>query len=219
MIDSKVMASQEVLKMLGGHVEFPETDHRLRYLLENFPCEKLSAIEFGCWHGWHTVQLARRFAHVSAIDVRPENIAKTLLRLHLLGIKNVDVILGDVEDLHFKADVLVHVGVLYHLFNPVAHLHRVLPNCNILCLDTHINRPNLKRSVEVYNGVAYHGGVYNEHGWADPLSGVQETSFWLDEAELKRVLFDLGFATVHEHRHTAPTGERLCIVATRTLMV
>lgn len=219
MIDSVILAHKETLKMLGGHVEFPEVDHRLRFLLDNFPCEKLSAIEFGCWHGWHTVPLARRFQHVSAIDVRPENIAKTLFRLHLLGIKNVDVLLGDVDDLHFKMGVLVHVGVLYHLFNPVAHLHRVLPNCDILCLDTHINQPSLVKSAEIYNGVTYSGGVYNEHGWADPLSGVQETSLWLDEEELRRVLFDCGFAVVHEYHHTVPAGERLCIVATRISMV
>ncbi len=210
-----ILAQQQLLQMLGGHIEFPELDFRLKYLLDNFNCEDLTAVEFGCWHGWHTVPLARKFRHVSAIDVRPDNIAKTLLRLHLLGIKNTDVILGNVEDLHYKADVLVHIGVLYHLFNPVAHLHRVLPNCSILCLDTHINKPELTPTIEIYGGISYSGGLYREHGWKDPLSGVNDTSVWLDEDVLTSILIRHGFEIVHEKRHVVSAGPRLNIVAVR----
>lgn len=211
------LVSQEINQMLGGHVEFPVIDERLKYLFNNYHCDGMTAVEFGCWHGWHTVPLARRFRRVLAIDIRPSNIAKTLLRLHLLNIKNADVILGDVENFYYKADVLVHIGVLYHLSNPVAHLCHVLPNYNILCLDTHINKPELKPTIEIFEGQRYHGGLYHEHGWNDPLSGVDKTSLWLDEADLRRVLYDCGFWVVNEYYHETLAGKRISIVAVRTL--
>lgn len=216
--DWKVLADKQIAEMFGGYLEFP-VDHRLQHLLTHFPCQSLRAVEFGCWHGWHTATLARHFQHVTAIDIRPDNIAKTLLRLHLLAVKNVEVVLGNVDEFDFQTDVLVHVGVLYHLFNPVAHLHRVLPRCHILCLDTHVNKPSLQPTVEFYDGVPYAGGLYKEHGWKDPLSGIEAVSVWLDEAVLKQVLFKLGFAVVHENHHEAPTGPRLTLVATRTSFV
>jgi hypothetical protein len=57
--------------------------------------------------------------------------------------------------------------------------------------------------------------VYNEHGWHDPLSGIDASSIWLDEAVLRAILAKHGFRTLHEQRHNAPAGPRLNIVATR----
>ncbi len=209
----------ELLEMLGEHIEFPEPDFRLRYLFDHFPCDQLTATEFGCWYGWHTVPLARKFKHVTAMDVRPGNVAKTLLRLNLLNVKNVDVVLANVEEVEFETDVLVHIGVLYHLFRPAAHLHQVLNKCQTICLDTHINKPDLQPVTEHYNGETYTGGLYKEYGWKDPLSGVGAHSLWLDEHVLRSVIAKHGFVVVHEERHVVPAGPRLNLVATRNIYV
>lgn len=216
--DWKAAAIEQAITMLGGYIEFP-IDHRLKWLFDNFQCDKLTAVEFGCWYGWHTASLARKFKKLTAIDVRPDNISKTLLRLNMLGLSNVDVKLADVNEFGFEADVLVHIGVLYHLFNPVAHLHKVLPHCKIICLDTHVNRPGLKLAVEVYDGIIYRGGIYNEHGWKDPLSGIEPTSLWLEEADLRKVLDVNGFGIMHEFYHEVQTGKRLNLVAVQTLLM
>lgn len=216
--DWKAAAIEQATTMLGGRIEFP-VDRRLAFLLDNFPCKDMRAVEFGCWHGWHTAALAKKFQKVTAIDVRPDNISKTLLRLNMLGINNVDVKLADVNEFEFETDVLVHVGVLYHLFSPVAHLNKVLPHCKVLCLDTHINRPGLKSAVEVYDGVTYRGGIYNEHGWKDPLSGTEVTSLWLEEEDLRKVLDLNGFGIINEFHHEVQTGKRLSVVAVQTFLM
>ncbi len=213
--DWKPRQNAEILSMLGGHIEFPEPDFRLRYLLDNFD-DYFSVTELGCWHGWHTVPLARKFHRVTAIDVRPTNVANTLLRLNLLDIKNVDVKLADVNEFKISCGILVHIGVLYHLSNPVEHLHRVLPRCMVICLDTHINKDGLEPSVEFYNDKPYYGGVYHEHGWDDPLSGVDNTSLWLNDTEIFRILQDNGFDVVFKNYHQAPPGPRLNLVATKS---
>lgn len=211
--DYNITVSANLKELLGGYIEFPEIDHRLRYLLSQFECRQLSAVEVGCWHGWHTTSLARHFKSVIAVDARPLNIAKTLLRLNLLKLNNVDVVLADVNDFNFKCDVLVHLGVLYHIINPAAHLLGVLPNCKILCLDTHVNKESLKQSYEMVGRRRYYGGVYHEHGWADPLSGLASTSLWLNESEIISILSDCGFSIVHKAYHMAPPGKRVNIVA------
>ncbi len=207
-------ANTRVLEMLGGAVEFKNLDHRLEALLGHFDCKDWTAVEFGCWHGWHTTQLARQFKRVIAVDARPDNVAATLLRLSLLGIGNVSVRLADVRSFQEPCDVLVHIGVLYHLPDPVAHLHR-LPACQILCLDTHVNRPGLAPASEAYAGAEYTGGLYKESGWKDPLSGLEPTSLWLDEAVLRRILVGLGYWIVDERHYDAPPGPRVTFLAVR----
>jgi len=208
---------ERTLQILGGSLEFP-TDHRLRYLLDNIECNQLTAVEFGSWHGWHTATLSRKFRHVIAVDARPTNVAFALLRLKLLGINNVDVVLSDVQSFEFNCDVLVHIGVLYHLSFPIKHLYHVLPKCHTICLDTHIgdeDRPHLTPSYEVYNDEIYYGKNFPDGDWDDALSGVCGTSFWPNLAEIHRVLNNLRFKILHEHRHMVDPGPRVTIVASK----
>lgn len=96
-----------------------------------------SVLEVGCGDGRHTAELCRAAESVLAVDGRQEHLDTTATRVRGCGI--VDLILGDVEDVLLpRADVVFHVGVLYHLADPVDQLVRVSKAGRVaLLLDTH----------------------------------------------------------------------------------
>lgn len=218
----KHRAYQTALTMLRGHIEHP-TDFRLTYLLNNFPCEKYEAVELGCWDGWHTTALAKHCKKVTAIDIRPHNISLTLLRLNMLGIKNVEVVLADAESFRLNSDILVHIGVLYHLPYPIKHLYDILNTCKIICLDTHIGdtlegdhyQNHLPDSYEIYNGRLYKGKEWVEGSWEDATSGVTAKSLWPDLSCIEQVLIDSDFIISHKSLYDCSHGTRVTIIAVK----
>lgn len=201
-------------RMLGGFVE-PPFEPRLEQLLNTAPRDS-SAVEFGCWHGWHTIHLARHFNHVTAIDARPDNLSLALLRANLLGIRNVDFVLTDVDDFIVDTDILVHIGVLYHLRNPVRHLMKCLAGCKTVCLDTHTKRKDQEPAYEEVDGKVYAGGLYQEFGLDDPLSGIQSHSLWLEQDFLMKAIAECGFCVTYTHPRDTENGPRITIIAKNT---
>lgn len=99
-------------------------DLRIVWLDSLFNLSDKSVLEFGCFEGIHTIALAQRAAKVYAIDSRIENVVKTIVRANLLGFSPTVSVCDleqekDVERLPV-IDVLHHVGVLYHLKDPVS---------------------------------------------------------------------------------------------------
>ena len=97
-------------------------------------------LEIGCFEGNHTIALCGLAHQVVAIDSRIENVAKTLIRCAMANqfpaVYCVDVESGSYD---YSCDVMHHVGVLYHLRDPVAHLAAALPQVSTaLMLDTHV---------------------------------------------------------------------------------
>jgi 2-polyprenyl-3-methyl-5-hydroxy-6-metoxy-1,4-benzoquinol methylase len=102
-------------------------DPRIVHLDTLFDLSTKSVLEVGCFEGVHTIALAQRAAQVHAIDSRVENVVKTLVRTNLFGHHPV-VWLCDLKKAEHlarlpKVDVMHHVGVLYHLKDPVQQLH------------------------------------------------------------------------------------------------
>jgi tRNA (mo5U34)-methyltransferase len=118
-------------------------DRRQAEFNEAFSLNGRHVLELGCFEGIHTIGLLLLGATVTAIDGRMENVLKTLARVWAYGMK-CDVAKWDFEEapsalLPHRWDVLHHIGVLYHLSDPVGHLNAVLPRTNdAVLLDTHV---------------------------------------------------------------------------------
>jgi len=114
--------------------------NKAEHLLSRIDISQFHVLEFGPYNGRNTVPLARAAKSVLAIEPRPENIAAT--RAACAGLTNVEVRQGDVREPDFdgwKADLVFHSGVLYHLADPVAHLQSLPKLAPRLWLDTHVS--------------------------------------------------------------------------------
>lgn len=134
-----------------------------------------SVVEFGCLEGCHTVSLAGKAKSVIALDYQPANLEKSRIRCELYGV-SADFRKLDLESaLPPSADLFFHSGVLYHLKDPVTHLHRIAPLCTEIFLDTHYTTaPNAGYKT---NGKIYPCRVYGEP--KDPRAGSGGFSRWL----------------------------------------
>lgn len=118
-------------------------DPRQREFNEAFDLTGRHVLEVGCFEGIHSIGLLLLGAQVTAVDGRMENVIKTLARLWAYGMK-CDVAQWNFEEspsplLPENWDVLHHIGVLYHLSDPIAHLDTVLPRTSgAVLLDTHV---------------------------------------------------------------------------------
>jgi hypothetical protein len=187
-------------------------DRRTGLLADSFPAAR-SVLEIGCFEGVHTIALCQRFADVTAVDARIANVVKTIVRCHLYGF-SPRVSVCDVESQEIpEAHIVHHVGVLYHLFDPVGHLQRLAPKVRDgLMLDTHVARED--EVTDSINGVRYK--EMPEFGAVDAFSGVRIASRWLHVDDLVAVLRLVGFESVDivEQRNER-NGLRILLVAKR----
>jgi len=198
----------------AGHIP----DRRITRLNEAVPLNDLRVLEVGCFEGIHTVGLCQFSKSVTAVDVRPWNVVKTLTRLACHG-ASAKVFVHDVERLHDELghfDVVFHCGVLYHLLNPVEHLLALGRICRRVFLDTHIARDEVELISHQVHGSSYQGAYHVEGGWSDAFSGRHSKSLWLTLDSLKAALTRSGFHRLdlwemREERN----GPRIALLADR----
>lgn len=201
----------------------PQTvpDRRISMLNERIPLGDKTVFEIGCFEGVHTAGLIQYAKHVKACDSRISNVVKTAVRCAMFQIYP-SVFVWDVEQAppagqDISCDVLHHVGVLYHLKDPVAHLQALLPHvAKAVMLDTHYARPqDLNASYKV-DGVEYRHKRFTEGGRHEPFSGMYDTAKWLLLDDLVALLRSLGFSKVDiaEDRNER-NGARTLIFAER----
>ncbi len=203
-----------------GKVSKP-LDFRVRKLAEEFGSADKRVLEFGCLEGVHTVQLAGVCREVVALDVRPRNIACTLVRCFVHKSDNVSPVLGDARHIdeslgHF--DIIFHVGVLYHLMDPVSHIMNLARMTDVLLLDTHycLEDTTFPRCDIRIDDKVYQAYAYGEKGWKDPFSGVEPESLWLHRQALLDVLTDAGFTSLEVFKDRIErNGPRISIMASR----
>ena len=98
-------------------------DQRIVLLNKHFDPSDELVLEMGCFEGIHTIGLAQFPRQVTAIDARIENVVKPIVRCSLLGITpcvfKCDVEREPLPIKWLSSDILHHVGVLYHLKDPV----------------------------------------------------------------------------------------------------
>ena len=197
-------------------------DFRVRALESKLGLADKRVLELGCHEGIHTVQLASVAGEVVGVEVRPKNVVGALTRLFVHDVRNARIVLGDVRDLEASFgtfDVLFHVGVLYHLLDPVEHLYRVAPMADAILLDTHYETPETarERSDLAYEGCRYTAYLVGEGGWEDSFSGVESSSRWLDREALLALVGDVGFTRLEvlDDRRER-NGARLTLLARRS---
>jgi 2-polyprenyl-3-methyl-5-hydroxy-6-metoxy-1,4-benzoquinol methylase len=177
-------------------------DRRILLMNEYFNLADKHVVEIGCFEGIHTIGLSQYAKQVTAFDSRIENVVKTIVRCSLFGLHPTVFKLNVEEDLNeywnlLSADVMHHVGVLYHLKDPVQHLLDLAKYLRLgLMLDTHYSLEQDAQETYEVNGKTYAYKKYREKGHADVFSGMYESSKWLKLDDLVSILKSAGFEQV-----------------------
>jgi len=196
-------------------------DRRIIELNSRYNLKDKTVLEVGCFEGIHTIALANQGAHVVAVDGRIENVLKTIVRCHFFDVA-AKVQWWDLEknkpsNITSKCDVLHHVGVLYHLADPIAHLDSLLDDVgSIIMLDTHVAVNSGERLSAKHGAFSYTYTSFNESGRDAPFAGLTPTARWIDSNDLLAFLKKKGFshAEIAELRDER-NGPRVLIFAHR----
>ena len=210
-----------------GKREEPQTipDPRIQLLNDRVDLRGRRVLEVGCFEGIHTVGLCQAGALVTAIDSRIENVAKTIVRCGMYGC-HCTVFVCDVENIHadaarLAADWIVHIGVLYHLRDPVSHLMQLGQYGRMgVFLDTHYCHDVEADDTYEALGERHRYFRYVEHGRRDVFSGMHDHAKWLCLSDIVALLYRAGFDQVEmveqrEERH-GPRSSLLAWKSTAT---
>lgn len=176
-------------------------DPRIVLLDEHFRLADKHVLEIGCFEGNHTLGLTRYARRVTAVDGRVANVVKTIVRCAMFDV-HPSVFTCDVEARplrvdELRADVVHHVGVLYHLLDPVRHLRDLGAIARVgLMLDTHYALDPEATDTYSVDGRGYRYKRYREFGLRDPFSGMHDHSKWLRLDDILGVLADVGLSEV-----------------------
>lgn len=113
----------------------------------------LTAIDLACHQGYFALELAGRgLDRVLGIDVRPEHVADASLMAEIRGQNNFKASVGDVDALSAdelgRFDVVLMLGLIYHLENPVGAIRLAHALTRRVCvLETQVV-PNLSGNVD-----------------------------------------------------------------------
>jgi hypothetical protein len=171
---------------------------RTRRMHEAFDLRGHSVLEIGCFEGAHTLGLCQLGAHVTAIDSRVENVVKTIVRTACFD-QHPRVFVCDVErrplpEAQLRAEFCHHVGVFYHLADPVTHLFdlgRLISRG--LMLDTHYAVDADAAERYEVGGESFAYRRYGEFGYDDAWSGMFDHSKWLTLDTILDLLRRAGF--------------------------
>ncbi|MGH8614700.1 MAG: class I SAM-dependent methyltransferase [Gammaproteobacteria bacterium] len=199
----------------------PVPDPRIAELNRRYDLRDKHVLELGCFEGVHTIALCSFGARVTAIDSRIENVVKTVVRCAMFGY-SPSVFVCDLEHANEcerlpRVDVLHHVGVLYHLTDPVGHLRTLMPFANQgIMLDTHYAEDRDANDTYESDGRAFRYQRYREGGKAEVFSGMRDHAKWLRLDDMIALLTDLGFSDVDVvDRQVMRNGARVLMYAQR----
>jgi tRNA (mo5U34)-methyltransferase len=195
-------------------------DRRILLFHERFDLSDKHVLEVGCFEGIHTIALCRLAERVTAVDARVENVAKTIVRCGFFDVRpRVGVCdLEEAEDeelLH--ADLCHHVGVLYHLDDPVTHLRRLGTWISRgVMLDTHYTEATDATEEYTSGAERFRFRRYREGGRRDVFSGIRPSAKWLLLDDIEAVLRTAGFGTVEiVEKRAERNGPRVLLFAER----
>jgi hypothetical protein len=177
-------------------------DFRIVDLNNRVSLEGKDVLEMGCFEGVHTAALCQFGAKVTAVDGRIEHIVKTQARCALYGFYPQVACLdleGETAVHLLSCDVLIHIGVLYHLSDPVTHLRSLLPHVkDAIFLDTHVARPGEVTHRYESCGQSFLVRLYVEGGRSEPFSGLRDHAKWMLKDDLMNLLREEGFVNLQE---------------------
>jgi tRNA (mo5U34)-methyltransferase len=196
-------------------------DSRVLLMHERFDLANKHVLEFGCFEGVHTIGLSNYARKVTAVDARIENVVKTIVRCGFFGC-HPTVFKCDVEERPLdvgllSADLAFHVGVLYHLRDPVQHLIELGRFISEgLLMDTHYSLDDEATESYQLNGRTYRYKLYREGGVSDVFSGMHEHSKWLRLDDIVELLSGAGFKNVDVvETRMERNGPRVLLIARR----
>ena len=198
-------------------------DPRITALHERYGLRNKHILEVGCFEGVHTTALCLYGAQVTAIDSRIENVVKTIVRCGMFGYSPTAFVcdLEQAEDCKRlpRVDILHHVGVLYHLTDPVAHLRMLAPLVKEgIMLDTHYAEDGDVNKVYEIDGRSYRYKHHKEGGKAEVFSGMRDHAKWLRLDDIIAILAELGFVDVCiVDKQSMRNGPRVLLHAGRTI--
>jgi SAM-dependent methyltransferase len=234
-----------------GEPGFMETDLRLHAVLRVlslFYRDRLAGLrvaDLGCLEGGFALALAQRGMEVVGIEARRKNMEKALLLKEHFGLTNLELLRDDVKNFTRERqgvfDVVLALGILYHLDEPVAWLRQLSEATRgLLIIDSHYAPadeaamarldPRLRQlgplKVMEDRGSRYEGRWFFEYGeeadresqlWA---SYSNRSSFWLTKESLLRSLLRAGFELVlEEHDYSADFYEHFTEVFPRGMFL
>ena len=190
--------------------------------------EGLRAADLGCNEGGFSVALARAGMEVVGIEAREDNIGKCRLLEDHFALPGLRFVQADVKSFHAETfgtfDVVLALGILYHLDDPVAWLRQVAgATGGVLYVDTHfapaddagldLLEPGLRGAVgpletRSSGGWQYEGRWFHEYDTEEQRAAMPwasfstADSFWLTRQSLFRTLHHCGFdAVLEQHEH------------------
>ena len=183
---------------LGGGVITPGV-HKLEELRDNYARFNLPhdltgmrVLDVGCWDGFYSFEAERRGAQVVAVDVwRPENFfkacraLKSRVEFHELSVYQIN------RDLLGAFDIVLFLGVLYHLRHPLLALERICEVTNgVAVIESHVidNIMDTPRPIMEFYEIDELAGQYDN--WWGPNSGC-----------LSNLLRSAGFARLETLRN------------------
>ena len=196
-------------------------DPRIVLLNDHLDLSDKHVLEIGCFEGNHTVGLCRLARAVTAVDGRIANVVKTVVRCAMFAqhptVFKCDVEARPLDVAALEADVVHHVGVLYHLRDPVSHLRDVGQLARVgLMLDTHYALDSEATESYVVGGAEYRYRRYLEFGPDDPFSGMHEHSKWLRLDDILGALAAVGLSDIGVLRtRSERNGARMLAIARR----
>ncbi len=159
----------------GSVIPGIQTPAQLRNRLGQFPIPRdlrgKRVLDIGAWDGWFSFEMEKRGATVVAVDAVQSE--KFLVARELLGSK-VDFVLSDVYDLSpvelGRFDVILFLGVLYHLKHPLLALEKVCALASdLVCVESYVTDDGKKRGqkpcMEFYESTEL-GGQFDN--WVGP---------------------------------------------------
>ena len=188
-------------KAFGGTQYDPSQDARFD-LFKSFAGSRggKRILELGPLEGGMTLRLAQEGASVVAIEGREGNYERCLFIKETLGLDAVEFVLGDVRALdvgslgHF--DAVFNVGVLYHLDEPWNVLRALRGLSSKMFVWTHCAPEKMARHTIKVQGKKLRGMWYEEGRADDPLSGLQNRSFWPSRGSLDEMLALAGWTDI-----------------------
>lgn len=196
-------------------------DRRIMLMHEKFNLSDQHVLEVGCFEGVHTLGLLMFASKVTAIDSRIDHVVKTMVRcgMHKMSptVFQADIESHQLDYTNLNCDYMHHVGVLYHLKDPVSHLLS-LPKYvkKGIMLDTHYTLDEQADQTYIVEQQPFRYKRYMEYGKAESFSGMYDHSKWLLLEDLVKCLKIAGFTNVEiAEKRTERNGPRVLLFASK----
>ncbi len=168
------------------------------------PREHLSVLDLGAGEGAMAIGLwGLGFRDITCVEVRPLNVEKSKLAASVFGAK-LKFVNMELEDFlakeEKKYDLVLFMGILYHLLNPCSSLEKVSRVAkSILILETVVALPELMGFKNKGSYSPQRAGFYLRHDSKESnTAGLSDLEFWPDREGLRILLTMYGFSYIEE---------------------